>query len=205
MKRLAIAAIISLTAAGAFAGCGAVGGSDIGQDAALQTALNDAGVSESDTTRLQVSSDRDDGRKIYEIRFDVDQTEYDYEILASDGTILSSDTETRAGNTQNGQTDGTQSGTGQTDSAQQNAAQNNAADQNQQGGAAANVAVSREDAIATALAKVPGATENDIRIELDLDDGRQKYEGDIIYNQMEYDFEIDANTGEVISWSEERP
>ena len=52
--------------------------------------------------------------------------------------------------------------------------------------------------------KVPGATENDLRIELDYDDGRYRYEGDIIYQQVEYDFEINADTGEVIEWSEER-
>ena len=202
MKRLAIAAIISLTAAGVVAGCGASGGGqDIGQDAALEIALEDAGVSESDTSRLQVSEERDDGRKTYEIRFDAGQTEYDYEIQASDGTILSSDVENRDGAAGDDQNAGTQSGTAQTDDATQNA---NTA-QNQQGTGTADVAVSREDAIAAALAKVPGATENDIRIELEYDDGRQKYEGDIIYNQMEYDFEIDANTGEVISWSEERP
>lgn len=202
MKRLAIAAIISLTAAGVVAGCGVSGGGqDIGQDAALEIALEDAGVSESDTSRLQVSEERDDGRKTYEIRFDAGQTEYDYEIQASDGTILSSDVENRDGAAGDDQNAGTQSGTAQTDDAAQNA---NTA-QNQQGTGTADVAVSREDAIAAALAKVPGATENDIRIELEYDDGRQKYEGDIIYNQMEYDFEIDANTGEVISWSEERP
>ena len=68
----------------------------------------------------------------------------------------------------------------------------------------ANVAVSLDAATKTALDRVPGATEQDIRIKLDYDDGRQKYEGDIIYQQVEYDFEIDADTGEVIEWSEER-
>ena len=38
-------------------------GKDIGRDAALEAAFNDAGVSESDTTRLKVSEDRDDGEK----------------------------------------------------------------------------------------------------------------------------------------------
>lgn len=68
----------------------------------------------------------------------------------------------------------------------------------------ADVAVSREEAIDIALAKVSGATENDIRIELDHDDGRYKYEGDIIYERVEYDFEIDANSGDILEWSEER-
>ena len=66
------------------------------------------------------------------------------------------------------------------------------------------MSVSREKAIDIALAKVAGASDNDIRIELDYDDGRYKYEGDIIYERVEYDFEIDANTGDVLEWSEER-
>lgn len=38
-------------------------------------------------------------------------------------------------------------------------------------------------------------SEKDIHIELDSDDGQFRYEGDIIYEQKEYDFEIDANSG----------
>ena len=212
MKKLA-AVLLAGAAIGVFTGCGN-GGSDIGRDAALEAALNDAGVSESDTSRLQVSEERDDGRKIYEIRFDVGQTEYDYEILASDGQVISSDIdssrEASAGNAGTGaqsttQTDGTGQSTAQDDAAQQNTEQAGNA-QNQQSGAAKNaeVAVSLQEASAIALEKVPGATENDLRIELDYDDGRYRYEGDIIYQQVEYDFEINADTGEVIEWSEER-
>src|SRR5699024_1878808 len=90
-KILAAAALASAVVLGAFTGCG--NSSDIGRDAALEVALNDAGVSESDTTRLRVSEDRDDGRKVYEIRFDAAEKEYDYEIQASDGAIVSSDVE----------------------------------------------------------------------------------------------------------------
>lgn len=68
----------------------------------------------------------------------------------------------------------------------------------------ANVAISMEDAIGIALARVEGATEQDIRIELDYDDGRYKYEGEIIHEMIEYDFEIDANTGTILEWSVER-
>lgn len=199
MKRLTVAAIITVVAAGVFTGCGNsgtaqmnsatgtttesqssqdTGTQDIGEDAALQAALEAAGVSESDASRIQISKDRDDGRDVYDIRFDVDQQEYDYDVLASDGQILSSDVE------------------------QRNDDRNDDDDRNNTNNA--DVAVSREKAIETALAKVPGATENDIRIELDHDDGRYKYEGDIIYEGTEYDFEIDANTGDVLEWSEER-
>ena len=223
MKRLTVAAIIAVMAAGVFTGCGNRGtaqmnnatantaesrnsaaadsaqsddhddqnaagtadqtGSnsgtqDIGEDAALQAALEAAGISEADASRVRVSMDRDDGRVVYEIRFDVDQTEYDYDVLASDGQILSSDVELRNDDRDD--------------------------DDDRNRGSNADVAISREEAIDIALAKVSGATENDIRIELDHDDGRYKYEGDIIYERVEYDFEIDANSGDVISWEEER-
>ena len=205
MKRLTVAAIITVVAAGVFTGCGNAGttqmnsatgttaesqnsqdagtqssaqsddqnaagttdqtGSnsgtqDIGEDAALQAALEAAGVSESDASRLRISKDRDDGRVVYEIRFDVDQTEYDYDVLASDGQILSSDVELR-------NDDGDD-------------------DDDRNRGSNADVAISREEAIDIALAKVSGATESDIR------------------ERVEYDFEIDANSGDVISWEEER-
>ena len=193
MKKYIAAAAVSMMVLGALTGCGnggnsgsGAGSADIGRDAALEAALNDAGVSEADTTRLKVSEDMDDGRKVYEIGFDVAEKEYDYEIQASDGAILSSDVETNEGYT--AAQNSTQS--------QQNA--DNA------GTGTSDAAVSLEEATRIALDKVPGATEQDIRINLEQDDGRQKYEGDIIYEQKEYDFEIDANSGEVLEWNEER-
>ena len=190
MKKLLAITVLTLAAAGIVTGCS---GKDIGRDAALEAAFNDAGVSESDTTRLKVSGDRDDGRKVYEIQFDVDNTEYDYEIQASDGSILSSETENRVqvqSNSQNGSHDAV--------------GQNGQNAQNNQGQTNTQTAVTREQAIETALSRVSGATEQDIRIELDRDDGVYKYEGDIIYNGMEYEFEIDANSGTILEWSEER-
>ncbi|MCM1064318.1 MAG: PepSY domain-containing protein [Eubacterium sp.] len=63
--------------------------------------------------------------------------------------------------------------------------------------------ITAEDAKALALAKVPGASESDIReFETDRDDGRIEYEGKIIYNGTEYEFEIDS-TGQIVSWEEE--
>lgn len=74
--KIATVAVMTMVTAGVFAGCGLKGGKDIGKEAALEAALADAGVRESDTTRLRVSSEIDDGRKVYEVRFDVEGTEY---------------------------------------------------------------------------------------------------------------------------------
>ena len=71
-------------------------------------------------------------------------------------------------------------------------------------GSSSGAAISQDEAVQIALERVPGATAQDVRIELDRDDGRYKYEGEIIYNNTEYDFEIDANSGTILEWSEER-
>lgn len=196
-KKYFTATVIAAAAFGILTGCGSR--ADIGRDAAVTAALNDAGVSEQETAALSVSLDEDNGRRVYDIQFNVAEKEYDYEISAADGNILSSNVDINEHYAALNNSQGT---------ADQNAAsgQGNAASgQGNTGAVQGNTAaVTQDQAVQTALAKVPGATEQNIRIQLDYDDGVQRYEGDIIYNNMEYDFAIDANTGEVIEWSEER-
>ena len=71
-------------------------------------------------------------------------------------------------------------------------------------GKMSDVAVSLEEAQDIALERVPGATSKNISIELDRDDGWYIYEGEIVYDGMEYEFEIDADTGNILKWEEER-
>ena len=146
------------------------------KEAALQTALTDAGINEADASRIRVTMDRDDGMLVYEVRFDAAEVEYDYEIDAQSGRIISTDVERWDDDDRD--------------------------DRNRT--ANANVAVGRDEAVKTVLGKVSGATEQDVRIELDYDDGRYRYEGDIIYNGIEYDFEIDADSGRILEWEEDR-
>ena len=211
MKRNAIAVLISMTLLGYASGCGK--GADIGKDKAAEIALTDAGFSEAEVTRLRVSQDRDDGQSIYDVEFTCGTTEYDYEILASDGDILSADYEGSAAQRQNGQQtqngqqspNGQQTQDGQNQTGQQG--QHNTGSHGHSGNnqnAQADVAVSTEQASQLALDRVPGASAQDLKIELDYDDGYYKYEGDIIYGQKEYEFEIDANTGDFLEWKEER-
>lgn len=218
-KRLIVTTTLTLALLGLAAGCG---GSDIGEAKAKEIALQDAGVSESDISRFQSSKDRDDGRTLYEIQFASDNTEYEYEINAKDGEILNYSTEnlnnngnsnaaangTDAGQTQNNTQSNAQNNT---QSNAQNNTQSNAQNNTQNSGQNnsgttqnVNVQISEADAKAAALERVPGATEQDLRMELDRDDGKYIYEGDIIYQQKEYEFEIDANTGNFLKWSEER-
>ena len=198
MKKYMVLTMLVVTLGGALTGCGA--GKDIGQEEAEKIAFQDAGIQETDTSRLRVSREQDDGRKSYEIEFDAGNKEYSYEIQASGGTILSSDVETIQ---QNIQTENQQAAQNpQTAETQQPA-------ENQQTTEAPasqtpTPAVSEADAKKAALDRVPGAAEQDLRMELEYDDGRYIYEGDIYYQQKEYEFEIDANNGSFLKWSEER-
>lgn len=202
-KRLIVTTTLTLALLGLAAGCG---GSDIGEAKAKEIALQDAGVSESDISRFQSSKDRDDGKTLYEIQFASDNTEYEYEINAKDGEILNYSTENL---NNNGNSNAAANGTdaGQTQNNTQSNAQNNTQNSGQNNSGTTqnvNVQISEADAKAAALERVPGATEQDLRMELDRDDGKYIYEGDIIYQQKEYEFEIDANTGNFLKWSEER-
>ncbi len=193
MKRNTAAAMILAAIAGSLAGCGRI--ADIGKDKAADIALEDASLSESDVTRLRISKDTDNGKGIYEVEFTMNTTEYEYEILASNGDILSADFKELQGSSDpqpQGSDDPQPQGSDSHDSSNHGAVPQ------------ADVQISSEQASKLALDRVPGATEQDLKIELDYDDGYYKYEGDIIYDQKEYEFEIDANTGDFLEWKEER-
>jgi len=58
---------------------------------AKQTALKDANLSESDVTGLKVEFENDNGTQKYEVDFSANGIEYDYDIDADTGKIISSD------------------------------------------------------------------------------------------------------------------
>lgn len=68
----------------------------------------------------------------------------------------------------------------------------------------ARISLSEEEAVKLALEKVPQASKDNIRIHLDYEDGKPVYEGSIVYKGVEYDFEIDAATGTILEWEQER-
>ncbi|MCI9227191.1 MAG: hypothetical protein HFG86_04075 [Dorea sp.] len=201
MKRNTAAAMILAAIAGSLAGCGRI--ADIGKDKAADIALEDASLSESDVTRLRISKDTDNGKGIYEVEFTMNTTEYEYEILASNGDILSADFKELQGSS-DPQPQGSDDPQPQGSNDPQPQGSDSHDSSNHGAVPQADVQISSEQASKLALDRVPGATEQDLKIELDYDDGYYKYEGDIIYDQKEYEFEIDANTGDFLEWKEER-
>lgn len=146
----------------------------ITEEQAKEIAANHAGVAVADLTFHSVSLEEDDGRRVYDVEFYSGSTEYDYEIDAATGKIVSYDYD--AENYTPSQSTNTN----------------------------ANVKISEATAKQIALSSVPGATAANIyKFKLDFDDGRWEYEGEIRYGTMEYDFTIDANTGAIIEWDME--
>lgn len=143
-------------------------------DRAKEIALTHAELEEANVTFVTAKLDTDDGRQVYEIEFYSGNIEYDYDIDASTGDILSYDYDV-----------GNYSASNSTHS----------------GGT--NAYIGEEKAKSIALAKVSGATESDIRLNLDYEDGRALYEGSIVFDNMEYEFEIDATTGTIVNWKVE--
>lgn len=63
--------------------------------------------------------------------------------------------------------------------------------------------ITEETARKVVLERVPQASADQIRLELDEDDGRMEYEGKLIHDGIEYEFKIDAYSGSLIEWESE--
>lgn len=140
---------------------------EIDQDKALSIAMENASVPEDDAYNIKVERDGDNSIPIYDIEFETDYGDYDFEVAIDDGRIVGADYEvneewlSRLGGSQ----------------------------------------VSQEDAKVIAASKIPGSSREDIRIQEEGDDGRTRYEGWCQFNNMEYEFEMDPETGIIFDWN----
>lgn len=178
---------------------------DIGESAAKEIAFTDAGISAEQVQYLWSKMDYDDGKAVYDVEFVVNGVEYDYEIDAVSGTILSVDQEAdnyRAAN----QTAGTQaaSQTSGNAASQKTTAQSNSTAQtaNQGSTAQQNNYIGEQAAQDAALAHAGVSAQNVsfVRTKLDWDNGRWQYEVEFYDQGTEYDYSIDAVTGEVLGY-----
>lgn len=166
-------------------------------DQAKEIALKHAGLTKDQVSFSQTKNDIDDGIEKYDIEFYYNGTEYDYEISAVDGKIIKYDNDIDEDNNQNNIANSTQNNTqSNTQNNSVNKAQNNT---NNTAG------ISGDKAKEIAL-KHAGLTSSQVsfkRTELDHDDGIQKYEVEFYYNNKEYSYEIDANTGNILSYEQD--
>lgn len=61
--------------------------------------------------------------------------------------------------------------------------------------------LSQDDVFQIVMKQVSGLEKGNIYVEQEIDDGNLEYEGTAIYNQIEYEFEVDGNTGKLFKWN----
>ena len=155
----------------------------IGEAAAKQIALADAGMAEKDVSQLEIELDADDGSIVYEIEFKAAGFEYDYEIDALSGDIRKVDRDID-----------------DDDDDILPAVTTVAADDDDIPPAVTtNDYLSSDKALSIALAHAGVAKADAVVSEckLDYDDGRAVYEIEFRAAGFEYDYEIDAVSGKI--------
>ena len=186
---VAVLCVLLLLAAGAFsvmqvgASSNASDTSDISMQQATEVALQDAGFSSSEVESLSGNLDSDDEVRHYDVSFVSQVMEYDYEIKASDGTILEKDREAV-----------------ETHSSSQNvslpAESSTMTDSDF-------ISIDEAKSIALQVSGVDASNAVFTEAELNVDDGVHIYEIEFISGDMEYSFEINAMTGSVAEWEKE--
>lgn len=151
--------------------------SNISLSQAKSAALKAANVSSSNATFTKAYLDYDDGIKYYEIEFYTSSYEYEYEI-AMDGSVKSYDREARK----------TKKKTTTT----------------KQSASAKYIGIDKAKSTALSNAGKSSSQVTFTKAKLEKDDGIWKYEIEFISGNFEYEYEINAENGKIISHDKER-
>lgn len=183
MKKIAIATIIMGISMG-LVGCNnsstSNNVSDINSkitiEQAKEIALKNSNLTSEEVSFIRADSEMDDGVEKYNIEFYHGNKEYDYEINAADGKIIEYDYDVE-----------------------------NYSMSNQQGtnGNISEITVDKVKEIALNHANLKADEVTFGKVELDTDDGVQKYDVEFYHSNKEYNYEIDANTGSILSYDQD--
>ena len=143
---------------------------------ARQIALTDAGLREEEVRFLPTEYDREDGIPVYEIEFFHNATKYEFDISMTTGDILSCSREMKP-------------------AAPENNVPNDVASPGSAEEAAINAALSHAGLQRDEVAR--------LEVESDFENGRQVYEVEFYVGSVEYSYDIDAASYEIVSWEKE--
>lgn len=167
-------------------------GAYIGTEAAQAAAYAHAGVTAASVRELETEFDYEDGRMVYEVEFKSGATEYEYDIDATNGTVVKYKTERdddyrpATSGTTSGTSSGTSSGT--------------------TSGSTSKTPIGAASAKSIAL-KHAGVSESSVlgmQVKEDWDDGSLEYKVEFWYNSTEYEYEINAYTGTILKYEQDR-
>lgn len=148
----------------------------IGAERAKSIALSHASLAETAVFDLDCELDYEYGRMVYEVDFDANGAEYEYEIDAKSGDILLFEIERNGTKQQGGSM--TQESAGY-------------------------IGAEKAKSIALSNAGLTAASVTGLVSELDSDDGTAVYEVEFMYGGYEYEYKIDAKSGAIIESDKE--
>lgn len=157
----------------------------IGVDKALEIAFADAGVKKADASITDVEVKKDDGVSIYGIDFRTKKMKFSYEIDAMTGSILENEKEKLK------------------NSSSEKGSDQNAGGSSSGGSASSYIGVAAAKRIALEHAGVSAGSAHFSSAHLDTEDGVKVYEVEFSTGSREYDFTINATTGEVLDYDTE--
>ena len=179
----------------------------IGIDAAKAIALESAGVSEATASFSTAGLDKQNGMDFYAVDFTANGQSYEYDIDAVTGVVISSVTPDSGDDTVTAgvETSATPAPESTPDAATPVAntpnTQQTTTNQTTNQTTSTGITESRAKEIALADAGLSADQVTFIKSKLDYDDGRQVYDVEFYTSDYkEYDYEIDASTGKIVSY-----
>ena len=158
---------------------------------AESAALAHAGFTADQVTRLHTEVDYENGVKEFEVEFRSGDWEYDYTVSAETLEILKHQKEYDPPKQKAVETVPAETKPAETKSADTKPAESK------------KISAAEAKSIALAHAGLTEAQVKGLRAEYDRDDGRPEYDVEFRVGNMEYEYEIHAETGKILSWDKE--
>ncbi|MBO5098035.1 MAG: PepSY domain-containing protein, partial [Agathobacter sp.] len=172
--------------------------SRIGRGNAKKIAMNHAGFTRDKLRDLECDFDEEDGKYVYKVEFEVDGVEYTYVIDVNSGEILHVETEAEDDEDDDNRKPGNNnSGNEKPGQGQKPGQEQQPADKPQ--------IIQKEKVLAMVLkdASVTMKEVKDLKCELEEEDGAYCYEIEFEVNDTEYEYKVDALTGEILEVNKE--
>ena len=194
MKKIALATII-LVACISLIGCNKSStpnnqnsnNSKITMEQAQEIALKHAKLTSDQVSFIKIDTELENGIEVYNIEFSYENKEYDYKINSANGEIVEYDSDIE-------DYDITQ---------QQATNENKSVTPNNQNSNNSKITVEKAKEISLKHANLKDNQVVFDKTEMDYDNGVQVYDIEFHYNNIEYNYEIDANTGNILSYSQD--
>ena len=187
------AAALALGGIGVYAAGQLTKAAAITEEDAYRFALADAGVNAENASFLHAEYEIEQGTPVYDVEFVADGVEYDYDIKAEDGTVLKKEADPVRSS------DRTVPAAPADPAASEPIPADAPVPETPAAGQTAAV-ITEEEAVAAALEKAGKGKDEVVFTEIrrDHDDGREVYDIEFtVPGEAEYDYEIDAVTGEI--------